>query len=56
MVSKNVMEPERLQIAVWRRVVFWIIKATRAQAHASAHAPTPTYARTRIRSRAHRKM
>ena len=38
-MSKNV-QPERLQKAIWRRFVYWISKATRAQEHASARAPT----------------
>ena len=32
------VEPERPQIAIWRRIASWISKATRAQEH--AHAPT----------------
>jgi hypothetical protein len=44
-MSKNVVEPERPQVAIWRmRVECWISKATRAQAHASARAPTLTHA------------
>ena len=31
-------------MAVWRHLVFLIIKATRAQAHTSARAPTPMHA------------
>ena len=41
--SKNVVEPERLQVALWRRVVCWTSKATRA----SARALTPTHSPTR---------
>jgi hypothetical protein len=37
------VEPERMQIAIWRRVACWISKATRAQAQASVRAPTPTH-------------
>jgi hypothetical protein len=33
-------------VAVLRRVAWWISKATRAQANASAHAPTPTHKHT----------
>ena len=41
-MSKNVVEPERPQLAIRLRVACWISKATRAQAHAIARAPTPT--------------
>jgi hypothetical protein len=41
-IMKNLMEPETLQMAIWRRVAYWTSKATHAQAHASASAPTPT--------------
>ena len=41
-MSKNVLEPNRPQMAIWRRVACWINKATRAQAHASARAHTHT--------------
>ena len=41
-MSKNMVEPERLQMTIWLRVACWISKATRAQAHPSAHAPTHT--------------
>jgi hypothetical protein len=44
MKPKNVVEPEMPQVAIWRRVACWIGKATRAQAHARACAPT--HART----------
>ena len=30
-MSKNVVEPERLQMKMWRSVACWINKATRAQ-------------------------
>jgi hypothetical protein len=42
-MSKNVVEPERQQLATWRRVAYWIRKATRAQAHANARGPTLTH-------------
>jgi hypothetical protein len=32
-ISKNVVDPERPQITVWRLVACWISNATRAQAH-----------------------
>ena len=43
-MSKNVVEPERPQMTIWRPVACCIIKATRAQAHACARAPTHTHA------------
>ena len=49
-MSKNMVEPERTH-KIWRlRVACWIIKLTRAQAHARACAPThtQTHARTRM--------
>ena len=33
-LSKNVVEPEK-PLTIWRRVVCWTSKATRAQAHTS---------------------
>jgi hypothetical protein len=39
-MSKNVVEPERPQMAIWRGVACWVRKATRAQAHART---TPPY-------------
>ena len=39
-MSKSLVEPERLLETVWRRVSWWISKATRAQAH--GRSPTPT--------------
>ena len=32
-MSKNMVEPERPQMTIWRRVVCLIIKATCSQAH-----------------------
>jgi hypothetical protein len=46
-MSKIMVEPERPQMAIWRRFACWISKTTRAQAYASVCAPTPTHARTR---------
>ena len=40
-MPKNMVEPERPPMAIWRRVACWIGKASRAQAHARACAPTP---------------
>jgi hypothetical protein len=45
--SKNMVEPGRPQIAIWRRVACWIGKATRAQVYTRAQAPTLTHARAR---------
>ena len=42
MMSKNIVEPERPQTAIWRRVACWVSKATLAQAHACSRSPTPT--------------
>jgi hypothetical protein len=42
-MSKNMVEPERPQMAISRRVACWICKAIRAQAHASACVPTRTH-------------
>ena len=39
-MSKNVMEPEGPQMAIWRLVSCWISKTTCAQAHSSACAST----------------
>jgi hypothetical protein len=39
-LSRNVVEPERLQMRVWRmRIACWISKATRAEVHAHACDP-----------------
>jgi hypothetical protein len=51
---KNVVEPDRPQMAIWRRVTCWISTATRVQAHVSACIPTPTPALAR--TRAHTQM
>ena len=45
-MSKNVVEPERPQMTIWRHVACWISEAIRPQAHARAHTPTLTHART----------
>ena len=45
---KNMVVPERSQMAIWRRVASWISKATQAQAHARAGTPTPTHAHARM--------
>ena len=42
-MSKNVVEPERPQMAIQWRVACWISKTTRAQRHASARAPKHTH-------------
>jgi hypothetical protein len=45
-MSRSVVEQDRPQMTVWRRVACWISKPTRAQAHASDRAPTPTSTHT----------
>ena len=56
-MSKIVVEPERPQMTIWRRVACWIIEATRAQAHGCARAPPPpTRARSRTHTRTHTNM
>jgi hypothetical protein len=45
-MSKNVVEPERPQVTMWRHVASLISKATRPQAHSRASTPTQTHART----------
>ena len=56
-ISKKVVEPERPQMTIWRRVAYWISKTTRQQAHSCARAPTHTHTRTysptNARTRAH---
>ena len=39
-MSKNVVEPQRPQLAIWRCVACWVSKATRAQTQASSSART----------------
>jgi hypothetical protein len=44
LMLKNMVEPERFQMKIWRlRVACRISKATRAQAHARARTPTFTH-------------
>jgi hypothetical protein len=38
-ISKNMVEPERPQMAIWQRFACWISEATRAQADARARHP-----------------
>ena len=45
------METETLQITIWQLIVCWISKATRAQAHARARAPTHIHVLTHPRAR-----
>jgi hypothetical protein len=45
MISKNLVEPGRPQVTVWRmRLACLITRATCAQEHTCACAPTPTHA------------
>ena len=47
LMLKNMVEPERSQMTIWRlRVACRISKATRAQAHARARTPTFTHTHT----------
>ena len=41
-MSKNMVEPERSQNAIWRRVACWISNVTFTQVHARARAPIPS--------------
>jgi hypothetical protein len=52
-MSKKVVEPERPQLTIWRRVAYWISKATRPQAHSCVCAPTPTHTRTHTHTHTH---
>ena len=51
-MSKNMVEPYRPQMTIWRCVACWIIKATRAQASARL----PTHALTHTHTQTHRNM
>ena len=44
--SKNVVEPDGLQMAIWRRFACWVSKVSRVQAHVSLREPTPARIRT----------
>ena len=53
-MSKNVVEPERPEMTIWRmRVACWSSKATRNHTHAHAHAPGHTYERTHTHTHTH---
>ena len=47
------MEPEKSQVAIWRRVSCWISNAISAQTHTRARARTPTRTRTHPRAHTH---
>jgi hypothetical protein len=47
-ISKNVVEPERLHMTIWLRVACWVLKATHTQA--------PVQQRRRTHTHAHRNM
>ena len=53
-MSKNMVEPERPQMTIWRRVACWSSKATCGQIHARACVPThtQTHAHVLIHTRA----
>jgi hypothetical protein len=38
-MSKNLVEPERSQMTIWRLAVCWVIKATRTEGHVHVSAP-----------------
>ena len=40
-------------MATWRRVAYWISKATRAKAHARSRPPTHIHARNHARAHTH---
>ena len=44
-MSKNVVEPDRSLMTIWRRVACWMSRATRALAYVRANASTHTDAR-----------
>jgi hypothetical protein len=48
---KSMVEPERQQVATWRRLARWISKATRVQAHFLVC--TPTHAQTHTTTHTH---
>jgi hypothetical protein len=53
-MSKNVVEPERPQMTIWRmRVACWISKVTSTKAQARAHAPTSPLAPTHTHTHTH---
>ena len=52
-MSKSVVKPERPQ-TIWRmRIERWVIKTTRANAHASTPTPTVPHTLALIRTRSH---
>jgi hypothetical protein len=53
-MSKNMVEPEILQMTIWRHVACWISKATRTQAHARARASAHIHVRTHALTHTHR--
>ena len=48
-MSKNVVEPERPHMTIWRRIACWVSKAKRARARST----TPTHKRARTHVRTH---
>ena len=46
-ISNHMVDPQRPQMVIWRRVAWWISKVTRAQTHARAPAPTLTHTHSR---------
>jgi hypothetical protein len=52
-MSKNLVEPERSQMTLWRRSSCWISKATRAKAWTSSRALIPTHTYTYTHAHVH---
>ena len=52
-MSKNMVEREKTQMTIWRRVALWISKATRVQTHVRVRTTTPTHTHARTTMRAH---
>jgi hypothetical protein len=42
-MSKNIVDPERTQMTIWRRVACWISKATQEQVYSRKHARVHTH-------------
>ena len=47
-MSKNMVESKWQQMTIWQRVLCWISRATREQAHTPSRTPTPTHAHTHM--------
>ena len=49
-MSKRMVETDRPQMAIWRRVAYRISNGTRSQEHVHAHAPATTHTHARRRT------